>query len=150
MFDSQKKVELLKNPVLIGFFAGLLTYFYLVWEKKKEIEKAKKSKKNKKVEKKVDLLIPGLVVLVVGFISYLYINKHSDGIYSTHSTHSTHILDAKTNAIDQNLPKTYHLVSDSNSAEEFGNPQLSYTLITNNKGITLPDGLHANMFIEKL
>jgi uncharacterized membrane protein len=150
MNESQKKVELLKNPVLIGFFAGLLTYFYLVWEKKKEIERAKKSKKNKKVEKKVDLVIPGLVVLVVGFISYLYLNKHSNHSNQLNPLNPSHISEANINVIDQNLPKTYHLVSDSNVAEEFGNPQLSYTLITNNKGITLPDGLHANMFIEKL
>jgi NADH:ubiquinone oxidoreductase subunit 5 (subunit L)/multisubunit Na+/H+ antiporter MnhA subunit len=140
-------VELIKNPITIGFLAGFITYFYLVWDKRKEIERAKKSKKNKKVDKKVDLLIPGLVAVVVWFISYLYLNQKQTSMSQMTSNQNIN----NNVANNTNVPKTYNLVSESNTDEEFGKEnQLSYTLITNNKGITLPDGLHANMFIEKI
>ena len=142
--------DLFKNPVSIGVFAGLLTYFYLVWDKRNEIERAKKNKKYK-VNKKVDILIPALVAIVVWFIAYLYFNKDSQN-KNISVVSGNNVINPVNNIIDvNNNPKTYRLVTDSSTkVEDQLTNQLSYTLITNNKGITLPDGLHANMFIEKL
>jgi hypothetical protein len=150
-------VELLKNPVSFGVFAGLITYFYLVWNKRNEIERAKKSKKNKKVNKKVDILVPAIVAIVVWFVSYLYFNKDSstntninNQVNNQVNNQLNDVVDIS-NQVNQPSGRTYKLVTDSSSnLDNKLSNQLSYTLITNNKGITLPDGLHANMFIEKL
>ena len=60
-------MDIIKNPVIIGLTAGILTYFYLKWD----IEKH--AKKNKK-PKDVDLLVPLVVAVIAWFISYTYLD----------------------------------------------------------------------------
>lgn len=65
-------MDIIKNPVIIGLFAGVLTYLYMSWTIDEKNKKAKKNK-NKKVQKEeVNLLIPLVVSVIVWFVSYGY------------------------------------------------------------------------------
>jgi hypothetical protein len=72
-------MEFVKNPIIIGVFAGACTYAYLQWD----INEKNKKKKNKKGSKKleVNLIIPLVVTVIAWFIAYAYFEykPESDG-----------------------------------------------------------------------
>jgi len=67
-------MDVIKNPIIIGLFAGTVTYIYLTWN-----DNDKSKKKSKKSQKEVNLLIP-LVIAVIGwFIAYAYFQYNNEG-----------------------------------------------------------------------
>ena len=71
-------MDIIKNPVVLGLTAIVLTYMYLTWT----INNKKKNKNKKsKEQEEVNLLIPLVVGIIVWFIAYSYFEYHpEDGI----------------------------------------------------------------------
>ncbi len=62
--------DLLKNPIIIGGIASLITYFYMKYDSDR------KHKKNPKTTKKnINLLIVGIVGIIVWYISANYFDN---------------------------------------------------------------------------
>ena len=59
--------SIIKNPIIIGVLAGVITYAYLTWDTE---EKNKKRKSKDKEE--VNLMIPFAVSIIIWFIAYAY------------------------------------------------------------------------------
>lgn len=59
---------IIKNPIIIGLVAGVITYAYLSWQNEKE----NKKKKHRKDKEEVNLLIPLVVSIIMWFIAYAY------------------------------------------------------------------------------
>jgi len=78
--------KIIKNPIIIGLVAGLLTYIYLKWKNDKnneeisdiEIDEETDEPKKPKKQSKVNLLIPLAVAIVFWFISYAYFFSNDD------------------------------------------------------------------------
>lgn len=64
-------MDIIKNPVIIGLFAGTLTYIYLSWT----TDEKNKKKKNKHKKEEVNLLIPFIVCIIAWFIAYAYMEN---------------------------------------------------------------------------
>jgi sortase (surface protein transpeptidase) len=81
-------MDVIKNPVMIGLFAGLITYIYLHWKNSHNKNKDKSQNdqstnngsknKNKEKKKNINLLIPLAVFIVFWFISYAYFSNEED------------------------------------------------------------------------
>jgi heme/copper-type cytochrome/quinol oxidase subunit 2 len=111
--------EIIKNPVIIGIVAGVIVYTYMSWNRKKENEKRiKKGKKIKLENKYDDIIVPSIVAILVWFITYGYFNYKTE----------------KINQQQLNPTNQFILVKDSPS----DNVGKSFTLVTRNQGITLP------------
>ncbi len=74
-------MDIIKNPVILGLLAGVVTYLYTSWNIK---EKNKKNKKKNKKPIEVNLMIPLVVGIIVWFLVYGYFefsattgNKHN-------------------------------------------------------------------------
>ena len=64
------------NPILLGLFAGVVTFTYLSWINNKNNKRRKRKNKQKKLKpKKVDITIPIIVSISVWLITYLYHEK---------------------------------------------------------------------------
>jgi len=59
-------LEILKNPIVLGLFAGTIVYLYLLWSN----EKKNKTKNKIKNKKDINPMIPLIVSVVVCIISY--------------------------------------------------------------------------------
>lgn len=59
---------IIKNPIIIGLFAGVVTYSYLSWKNNEENSK----RKHKKHKKDINLMIPLMVAAIVWFLAYAY------------------------------------------------------------------------------
>lgn len=59
---------IIKNPIIIGLVAGVITYAYLSWQTEKE----NKKKKHRKNKEDVNLLIPLVVAIIMWFVAYAY------------------------------------------------------------------------------
>jgi hypothetical protein len=123
-------MDIVKNPVILGLVAGVLTYLYMKWNKREDEKKGKGRKnKNKNKDKSEDseytsLIIPAVVAAIVWFMAYGYFE------YSKPS-------------VQQTLPNApgYKLVREASSSDQVR----SFSLIKNGVNIpkTLPD-----VFIE--
>jgi hypothetical protein len=67
---------IIKNPIIIGLLAGVITYAYLTYEADKNNKKKKHRKEKDKEE--VNLLIPLAVAVIIWFISYAYFEYTPD------------------------------------------------------------------------
>jgi dipeptide/tripeptide permease len=121
-------LDILKNPVIIGLFAGVITYIYLCWCLKEDNKKRKN--KNKRTKKDVNLIIPSVIAIIIWFIAYGYFE------YNTNESYPREM------AIEQSsgIPKTYKLVKDSSS------DVASFSLL--NRGISVPNKPLPDVFIE--
>lgn len=59
---------IIKNPIIIGLVAGVITYAYLSWQ----TEQTNKKKKHRKDKEEVNLLIPLAVSIIIWFVAYAY------------------------------------------------------------------------------
>lgn len=128
-------MDIIKNPVIIGLLAGMLTYMYMKWRN----DSGAKKHKNKK-SKDINLLIPLAVFIVFWFISYAYFSSNDDDTLHKHS--SKHI--------EPELPKKYKLTRDIIDVKIDG-PKLSdtsepasFNLVSN--GVHIPNQLPDIMF----
>jgi hypothetical protein len=62
-------MDIIKNPVIIGLVAAVVTYMYMGWSIE---EKNKKNKKHKKPQEEVNLMIPLVVGVILWFLAYGY------------------------------------------------------------------------------
>jgi hypothetical protein len=62
-------MDIIKNPVIIGLLAGVLTYAYLTWSLE---EKNKKKQKKGQKKEEINLIIPLVVSVIIWFIAYAY------------------------------------------------------------------------------
>jgi len=65
---------IIKNPIIIGLVAGVITYAYLSWQTDKE----NKKKKHRKDKQEVNLIIPLVVSVIMWFIAYAYFEYTPD------------------------------------------------------------------------
>ena len=111
--------DIFQNPVMIGLFAGLLTYIYMKYRNKKDYKKNKKLNKKKK---DINLLIPFAVFIVFWFISYAYLSSCDETIESSPNDTKTSLskelftepsipLTSKFNATDGSDLSSVNLVS---------------------------------------
>ena len=61
------------NPILLGLFAGVVTFTYLSWINNENNKRRKRKNKQKKIKpKKIDITIPIIVSISAWLITYLY------------------------------------------------------------------------------
>lgn len=134
--------DLLKNPIIIGIIASIITYVYMLWDNNR------KYKKNPKVTKKpINIMTPIIVGLFVWFLAYGYFDMETTKI-----------------EIENDIPEIPEIgnlagissfkINKGSAKNEFGidNNDLSlssesYELMDNTKGITVPSAL-PDVFIE--
>jgi len=76
-------MDIVKNPIIIGLFAGAITYLYMSWTIDEEHKKREKKHKNKKEKEDVNLFIPLVVAVIFWFIAYAYFEYQPDANNST-------------------------------------------------------------------
>jgi hypothetical protein len=128
-------LDIIKNPVIIGLFAGGLTYVYMKWKNDAD---HKKSKNKNKPKKDVNLIIPLAVFLVFWFVSYIYFSA-SDDKTATNSKTDSSVVDITKNDLAVE-PLTYKFVKESDN-----NDQKSYMLMGGG-GISIPSNFHETLF----
>lgn len=124
-------MDVVKNPIMIGLVAGMITYMYIKWRNESMV---KKNKNKKKKNKDVNLLIPLSVFILFWFISYAYFSSDSNN----KSSESTFV------------PKKYKLTRDAPEIK-LNSPVISNTsdpasfnMVSN--GVHIPNHLPDIMF----
>jgi hypothetical protein len=144
-------LDLIKNPIIIALFAGVLTYIYMVWSN----ENKNKNRKDAPIKKPVNLIIPLVVTVIVWVLAHGYFvtSKSEDELISVPTNNLI------TNSIKPIMGSGYKLVGGNNVmmtgggniqnlTSESASP-LSYQLI--NKGLNIPNNLNIpDVFIETL
>lgn len=111
-------VEIIKNPVILGLFAGVLTYGYLWWSNSDD----KKKIKGKKQKKEISLIIPAIIMCIVWFLSYGYFE------YGNDQSH------------EKSISGDFKPIKGGVSSQSSGNDDIrSFSLI--NKGLNIPSKL---------
>lgn len=64
-------LDILKNPIVLGVLAGVVTYLYMMWCNNKKYEK------NPNEKKEISLVTPAVVAVIVAVVAYGYF--HSSG-----------------------------------------------------------------------
>ena len=125
-------MDIIKNPIIIGLFAGTLTYIYFKWQLD---EKNKKRHKKGRKKEEINLIIPLVISIIVWFVSYAYFDSISENIISEKITS-----DIGRTRISMPLPiapsNKYKFVKDVIS--ESSDPK-SFSLLTS--GVTIPSKL---------
>ena len=126
-------MDVVKNPVVIALFAGVVAYLYMKWKKDND-KKKNKGKKNKSTDeiKYIGLIIPAVVMVITWFIAYGY------SVYG--KTPAKIQVQPMMNESVMPLPN-YKLIRDGPSSENVG----SFSLL--NKGVKIPRTL-PDVFIE--
>lgn len=100
----------IKNPILIGTFAGVLTYLYMYWESENKYKKNPKSKR-----RPVNLITPVVVGLIVWFIASNYFEMENNTQSITfNSIPSKPNYKLASESIDSIGSKSYHLIGKNN------------------------------------
>lgn len=74
-------INYIKNPIVLGILAVIITYSYLYWEEKNKLNKKKSTK-----QVKVNIMIPGVIGAVVWLCSSYYFdhkNAETDIVQNT-------------------------------------------------------------------
>ena len=132
--------DIVKNPIIIGLFAGVLTYVYMEWKNAKDYKKSKN--KNKK-KKEVNLLIPLGVFIVFWFIAYAYLSSDAgDTNVATVDAKEQIKRDLVRDLNAEQMPK-YKFKKDGSDTSE----PLSFNLVSG--GIQIPTTLPDILFEVK-
>lgn len=130
--------NIIKNPVMIGLIAGIITYTYMKWRNDKD--NAKNKDKNKK-KKDINLLIPLSVFIVFWFISYAYFSS-SDADVAVTSNGSESIKELKSDLAKElamEPPVSYKFSKETETSE----PK-SFFMVSN--GVQIPTKLPDTLF----
>jgi hypothetical protein len=137
-------MDIIKNPIVIGLLAGLITYMYMRW--KNDNDKDNKDNKDKKKKKDINLLIPFSVFIVFWFISYAYFSNEDE---SEKSTEIVQVVVEKTseankNNLSKNNDINIKIKPTKNDMSETSEPT-SFNMVSN--GVYIPKNL-PNIFFE--
>lgn len=125
-------MDIIKNPVVIGLFAGVLTYIYMSWGQEEITKKGKKIiKKNQ-----VNLLIPLIVAVIFWFIAYAYFEYQPESVNMIPTQPSTNIIVDQHAGMPLPLPPTQNYRFAQDMATTSSDPH-SFTLLTKG-GISIP------------
>ena len=132
--------DIIKNPIVLGVFAGALTYLYLMWTNDK--------KKNPKTKKEISLMAPIIVTVVVAIIAYAYFNSATSSV-DTNNLIQDQILLKKSFDIEPApalapvaTGNNYHFARDMSTESP-----ASFHLIS--RGVNIPNNLNIpDIFIE--
>jgi hypothetical protein len=135
-------MDIIKNPVIIGLFAGTLTYIYMTYNIKNETDEDNKKNKKKKNIVNINLLIPLVVAVIFWFITYAYFeNKPTNlSLPINADTNTTFVTNGP---IKHKLPlpiiptKSYTFTKDV--ADSISSDVKSFSLLTN--GVNVPKNL---------
>ncbi|CAH6421607.1 Hypothetical protein KVN_LOCUS370 [uncultured virus] len=83
-------LKFLKNPIILGIFAAVIAYLYLYWQ-----EDRKQKENAKYVKQPINILIPGVIGILVWFLSSYYFDSFGS---------SNNSIDSKN--IEQNLKQS--------------------------------------------
>lgn len=133
----------LKNPIVLGILASVLTYLYLYWEAEQ------KHKKNPKIEKKtINFITPAVIGVIIWFISSSFIDRSSKdemtiaqkgGDHGIYKNKITNLVDSNVNTQVSKNSFGIHTKSSDNLLDS-----QSFYLIGKNK-IDLPN---TDVFID--
>ncbi len=73
--------DILKNPIIIGLLAALITYVYMYWEANRKYEKNPKIKREQ-----ISISIPSIVGIIVWFIASGYFNNKNNNNNNNNKT----------------------------------------------------------------
>jgi hypothetical protein len=131
-------MDIVKNPIIIGLLAGLITYMYMRW-------KNDYYNKDKKKRKDINLLIPFSVFVVFWFISYAYFSNDNE-ISILPSNIEEHIAEIEKKP-DLNLNDKndigVKIKTSVNKISETSDP-VSFNLVSN--GVHIPTSLPEILF----
>jgi len=141
-------LEILKNPIVLGIFAGTIAYLYMLWDNEKKYKNAKdKYEKNKK---DINLMIPLIIAVIVCIFSYAYFYS-SDEVKNTNPIDLTETLNVN---VSKNDVGTKYKFSDGNENMQMSNNKLTFSpesatefhLIS--KGLNVPNKAVPDVFME--
>lgn len=126
--------DIIKNPILIGLIAGLLSYMYLKW-------KTDKYNKKKLKKKKINLLIPFALFAVFWFISHAYFsfdeNEKLSNIVIDEIVEASNIQNKPPITRNNAAQQIIKILSDTSDAH-------SFNLVSN--GVQIPSNLPDILF----
>lgn len=121
-------MDIIKNPVVLGLFAGILTFAYISWSNSKKINK--KNKKSNEYQY-VGLVVPAVVAILIWFIAYGYQEYNVDNVDNLN--------------IKKKIHNSAFLNDLNNSNNSLSLLAQSFELI--NKGVKIPTKM-PDVFIE--
>lgn len=127
-------MDIIKNPIVIGLTAGLITYGYLTMAVNERNEKRSKKKGKKTENESVNLLIPVVVSIIMWFLAYAYFEHSSDSVEYDQINSGANIL-KKTPPLPLPLPPSPKFNFIRDIVSESSEPK-SFTLVT--KGVNIP------------
>jgi len=129
-------MDVIKNPVIIGVFATVLTYLYLQWQIDEKNKKYKKKhNKPNKHEEEVNLIIPAVVGVIVWFIVHGYF-EYSKPTGRTHNINNNTFMQQAPLPI---APPTANFRFSKEAIESVSSGTKSFSLLTG--GVAVPTKL---------
>lgn len=138
-------MDIIKNPVIIGVFVGVVVYIYMSWVVDKK-NKKNKNKDNKK-EETVNLLVPLAAAVITWFIVYSYTEQSIEipknaAPPANNMPSTTGAQQSKVGGnVEINSPKnTFRFIE--NGITSSSDPK-SFSMLPTNGGISVPSNLSA-------
>lgn len=95
-------MDFLKNPIVIGALAGLITYGYFYYD-------AQKNKEDNNIKKSVPILTPLIVAVIVWFVTSCYFDRCCETVKLNVLTPNQRTVHTLSNNSDINT-RSYHLI----------------------------------------
>ena len=131
-------LEILKNPIVLGLFAGTVAYLYLLWDNER---KNKTKNKGNKGKKDINLMIPLIVSVVICVMSYAY-------FYSSSDTRKASIDLTETLNIKNTGDKVKFAFSDGDDNLKQSNDDSVAEFHLISKGLNIPNKAVPEVFME--
>ena len=128
-------IDVIKNPVIIGLIAGVLTYIFILWYYKEKI------KKDPRYRRTYAIFIPIFVGVIAWIISYIYFSYNSVEVMEEINMSQTGG-DIFANSLNNNIK-----INADTSLKELSNKIKTNKSYQVNKGLNIPDNL-PDVFIE--
>lgn len=136
-------LEILKNPIVLGIFAGTIAYLYLLWDNEKKYKNIKDKNKGERIKKNINLMIPLIVSVIVCIISYAY-------FYSSSSPPEKKAVLDLTETLNVNNPKceTKFKFSDQDNFKQSLSSESAAEFHLISKGLNIPNKAVPEVFME--